>query len=59
MALDFIPTYFFINENGELIDTPKSGLFGVERELSGYLGLRLAFNKFNNSNYFEITQRQS
>lgn len=47
------PTYFLINKNGELIDTPKSGLFGVERELSGYLGLRLAFIKFNNSAFIK------
>jgi thiol-disulfide isomerase/thioredoxin len=47
------PTYFIINKNGQMIDSPRSGLFGVEKELSGYFGLNLALRKFTNSDYIK------
>lgn len=45
------PTYFIIDESGNVISTPKSGLFGVERKLGGYFNLGLSFKKFNHSSY--------
>jgi len=45
------PTYFVIDESGKVISTPKSGLFGVERQLGGYFDLGLSIEKFNHSSY--------
>lgn len=51
LKVNSFPTYFLLNREGKIISSPKDGLYGVEKELGGWLSHSLSlkhhFNKVN------------
>lgn len=46
MKITYYPTYFIINNKGEVLFQPKSGIYGVEKILSGNFAIGLTLKKY-------------
>jgi thiol-disulfide isomerase/thioredoxin len=46
LNINSFPTYFIINKKGEIIGSPKSGIYGVEHELNSFVNTPISYKKF-------------
>jgi thiol-disulfide isomerase/thioredoxin len=47
--IEYYPTYFLFDENGILISKPKSGIYGIEKELNGTFSISITLKKYLNT----------